>query len=530
MNKKDKQYLGYIFFLYFSIVAVKVLLTPLIKSPIINSDEPLHFIEASKIIALDMKYPPLYPFSISIAQQLFATVQSSYLATKVINCFLSTAVVFPAYFLSREFLRQKEPVVVALLSVIVPIAFIRNFFIQAENLFYPLFLLSVYLIIKAENNNSIKYAILGGLSIALTILTKPLGLVLVVGVLLLSIFKLLQREDFSKSGCSFAISLTILSPYLIYRGLKFGFDEKGLFSMGIIPRIESVITGINPVSDIVTKFISYFDYLVLASSIFFLIFSLSLLYYILKRRNVDSKLTTFVVFSWILVFTTLAVASIFLIEGSRIIGRYAFFLLPLVFIMGIKFTKTYNEKKNLSIIGVIAFVIPLMVFAEGFKGPAITSIVIYATYPVISAILISSIILLLLFIKLNIRQKRKILFYASILFLLELFILGNITAFQSVETASRQHYHNFNIGRYIADKNINATFDEDCFNVSGYYYWGTLFWSRGKIHKETINNTKNSHIISTKKLPHQVLTQNRITYPGKRNKTFYLYKRSEKYK
>lgn len=539
MNKKDREYLGYVFFIYLFIVAIKVLLSPLIKSPGIFGDEAVYFWMAkaplTNHVYIKLSYPPLYPISISLSHILFDTVHSSFLATKVINSFLSTTVIFPTYYLANLFLKRRESLFVSFLSTIIPLAFIGTFFIVSENLFYPIFILSVYLIIKSEIDNSIKYTILSGVVISLAILTRPLGLILIVGYLFLLFLKIIYRENISRYKYVFIpISITLV-PYFVYKILKYSyydFYQNILFGQCITEQIKGMIIGIYPFFNVLRMFISHFDYLTLASGIFFMVFSISLLYSILQKRKRD-KLTTFTLFSWVTIFTTLSVSSIFLLIDIIIISRYVFFVLPLLFIMGLKFISTYISKRESIVIGSMSLVVPLMLFMEGLDKaylPSITSYSYISSVPVLIVIGLSSVILLLLFLKMNNIKRRRIFLYVSVLFVSCLFLLGNIEDFQERRAISIDAYNKSAIGRYVLNNNINdVIFDEDDYKNWNWYYYGIMFWSDNRINKGDINNSK--YIITSKQLNETILAMYQVNDnkpPRLQGESLSLYRRSKK--
>ena len=177
-----------LFYLFLIFTAIKLLLIPTISSPHIIFDESILFIESQLIYHNHTyftdrwlgfpQYPPLYPLLIS-PTAIFSDVTQSFKAILVINCFISTTAIFPAYYLAKEYLAEREIWFVVILVGILPASFIYSYTIMSENLFIPLFLGSVYFLKKVLDVDNFKNNTLVGLFISLTVLTKMTGIILI---------------------------------------------------------------------------------------------------------------------------------------------------------------------------------------------------------------------------------------------------------------------------------------------------------------------------------------------------------------
>ena len=177
-----------LFSLFLIFTAIKLLLIPTISSPHIIFDESILFVESQLIWHNHTyftgrwlgfpQYPPLYPLLIN-PTAIFSDVTQSFKAILVINCFISTTAIFPAYYLARDYLAEREIWFVVILVGILPASFIYSYTIMSENLFIPLFLGSVYFLKKVLDEDNFKCNTLAGLFISLTVLTKMTGVVLI---------------------------------------------------------------------------------------------------------------------------------------------------------------------------------------------------------------------------------------------------------------------------------------------------------------------------------------------------------------
>ena len=191
-----------IFFVFIFSIAIKLAILWTIQSPHIVFDESNYYVIAKQIwedrdFHINMhpfpQYPPLYPFLISPIVGCIEDKILSFHCILVLNAFLSSLIVLPAYYLAKEYLNENDSIIVAFLTALMPPSFIYSLTIMAENLFFPLFLTSVYFMTKVYKTDNFKNNLLAGIFITLSILTKLIGLVLAI-VYLLEILYLRWRE------------------------------------------------------------------------------------------------------------------------------------------------------------------------------------------------------------------------------------------------------------------------------------------------------------------------------------------------
>src|SRR3989344_4201941 len=208
----------------FVIILLKIILSSFVFSPSAFSDEYTYskmarsffYSQEFTIHELPTKqYLPLYPIVLSIAY-LFQDMQIIYFIMKVVNAILSSLILIPSFLLAKEFISEKKALITALIISVYPSNFSFSPLIMAENLFYPLFLLTIYLIYKAFTEDHYKWNILSGISIGLTILTKINGIILIPVIAILCLYKIKRNEFSLKKAFLLGISfIMVILPWII---------------------------------------------------------------------------------------------------------------------------------------------------------------------------------------------------------------------------------------------------------------------------------------------------------------------------
>ncbi len=139
--KRQEKVLIYVFFL---IVAIKVLLSFFFLSPWIVVDEYAYAEIAESVFhgrlhivgttSFSHPYPTGYSYSI-VCTYFLGDMNFVYHAMLVLNVFLSTLIIFPAYLISKTFLSEKISLFVATSIAVLPSLTLHNFAIMSENMF-----------------------------------------------------------------------------------------------------------------------------------------------------------------------------------------------------------------------------------------------------------------------------------------------------------------------------------------------------------------------------------------------------------
>lgn len=173
--------------IYAGCVAVRTLLaTGISIIPLVSPDEPLYFNLARSLWTageVSVRGQPitydslLYPLLLS---PLFALPAGTNMlqAIQLLNALLMNAAIFPAWALAKRLTGSRRIAwLIALLAVLLPDVSLTRL-IVAENVGYPLLLLTLWLVLRAYDTRRVRDALLAALGCALLYLLKP-GLIAV---------------------------------------------------------------------------------------------------------------------------------------------------------------------------------------------------------------------------------------------------------------------------------------------------------------------------------------------------------------
>lgn len=183
MNLKTKQKLNSCqgitpFIIFFILIIVKSFFTLNADGPLIFYDEVLY-----KEFALNLykalffnkvSYPLLYPLSLAVA---FFFRENFYFVMLLLNILYSSAIIFPVWLISRLFFNTKRSTYCCILAALIPFHLIFPKLIMSENLFFPIFLFTVYVILKIPKKYNYLWSVLAGILIGMLHLTRHIALV-----------------------------------------------------------------------------------------------------------------------------------------------------------------------------------------------------------------------------------------------------------------------------------------------------------------------------------------------------------------
>ena len=373
-----KNWLKQIIILYLIIVIIKIALAYFIPAPSAFSDnygfakDARNFFYHGSFMIHNIvsTRPPLYSAILSISY-IFKDMNFVYFFMKVINALVSSLIIFPAWLLSREFFNKKKTTLLTIMIAVLPAHFSFTFFLMTENLFYPLFLFSIYFIYKSFVEESYKWDILAGIFIGLAYLTKIHALILPLAVIFVFLFKLFKKDwkEIGKKIIMAFFFLITISPLLIKNGLIFGWNKYLLFGAygEHLERTIDAVSG-NTFSFFLLFFfwfIFYLGYLMMASGFIFFVAN----FLAFKNYN-NEKAFIFSILSFLSVILLVFLAdrhskvgiseyqTIFsnLIGNARIIGRYVEVVIPLILINGLLGFKYLQKKSKIYIIPLIILV------------------------------------------------------------------------------------------------------------------------------------------------------------------------------
>ncbi len=176
----------------------------------------------------------------------------AYQAARLLTPFLTVTVVFPAYLLSRELLERRYALAVALLSVALPgVAYSST--LMTENLFYPLFVTSVWAAYRALASGRLRDGLIAGAVFVATYYAKPHVLVLVVAYTFCVLFWFCAslkapHDDLRKSISGFLfrlVPLALLCLALIPRFFALPADDHGISAILFGKGYQRLLQGSN---------------------------------------------------------------------------------------------------------------------------------------------------------------------------------------------------------------------------------------------------------------------------------------------
>ena len=359
--RKDIHKLILIFIL---LVIAKSLLSSFILAPSEFSDGYIYskiarsvfFSQELSVHEINVDHLPLYPIILSPAY-IFQDMNNVYLFMKIINAFISSLIIFPAFFLAKEFLSTKKSFLFSILISVLPSNFAFSSYLMTENLFYPLFLTSVYLIYKSFQEDRIKYDILASVFIGLSFLTRALSLVLIFIVFALFVYKIIKK-DYEIKDISIKLILYILpfliviSPWIV-RNMLLSNNELGIITSHYVNKSFALPRPLNIL--LLFSFIwtlLYFGFILLASGVIFLFMHLTTIKEFIKEK----KLFLLVIISYLSILSIIIIISrynagtvlsneILFKTYGRPLGRHIDVVLPLILLLGVIGSTMYNKIK-----------------------------------------------------------------------------------------------------------------------------------------------------------------------------------------
>lgn len=227
-------------YIYLILVLIKFFIAIFIVSPLGYADNYV-YLKMSQSIVTDHTfqfdgvdysiYPPLYPIVISISN-IFENMGLVMILIKLINSLLINAIIFPIYYIAKRFMAEKKSVMAAVLTSIIPPFVLFPAYVMSENLFYPLFIFSIFCMYQSIIKNSLKWDILTGIFIGLSYLTKINALALIAMIIsmpfLIIVLRLPKKQLLNKS-LVLAIAFLVISPWLVRNGMLYGFNMSGIW-------------------------------------------------------------------------------------------------------------------------------------------------------------------------------------------------------------------------------------------------------------------------------------------------------------
>jgi len=157
---------------------------------------------------------PIYPFWLAFIYLIFR----SYNAAIFVGALIFAVSAPIVYFIGREIFTEKIAIIAAFLSGLEPWALFQSGFLAAEQIFMPIFLLSIYFFCRYLKSGTTLQLCSASLILGIAALTRPVALFFVaIFVVLAFIFELRHSiwQSFRASALIFLIFIAVLAPWLI---------------------------------------------------------------------------------------------------------------------------------------------------------------------------------------------------------------------------------------------------------------------------------------------------------------------------
>ncbi|MDO5423187.1 MAG: glycosyltransferase family 39 protein [Eubacteriales bacterium] len=178
-------------------------------------------------------YPFLYPLALTPAH-LFG--ENSYLVMKILNAVYSSFVPVVTYKICRLYVEEKPSLVCAVFSMVIPFQYILTMCLMSENIYFPLFLLAIYLTLKPYQKKWQEDVAIA-VSLGVLMLTRHITVSIIPVFAVVWIMKQLNKEEtwgkiFARGFGIVAMILVVYSPWFISKYLQ-GHEIKTIIGLSI---------------------------------------------------------------------------------------------------------------------------------------------------------------------------------------------------------------------------------------------------------------------------------------------------------
>ena len=182
--------------LFFILFIIKIHLSTNFNGPFIFPDETVYNsvtqnVGHGKLYGKLGVFSPGYAILMSLAYYVSNNYFIVYHTMLVISAFVSSTIIFPSYFILDKYCSK---LISILGAVAVSASISSNFFsftLMTEVLFTPLFLFSIWFVLKSYETNEKKWALLASLSTVYLYVTRSTGLAMLIAFVLTFIFYIL---------------------------------------------------------------------------------------------------------------------------------------------------------------------------------------------------------------------------------------------------------------------------------------------------------------------------------------------------
>jgi hypothetical protein len=379
---KIDKWLIFLFISFITLFIIKIIISLNFSTPQVYNDAFIYGVLARDIsngqfwilgeVAFSPVHPPAgYSYLLSPAYIIGENINLVYHGMLIINCFLSSLVIIPAYLIMIRFVNKKIAFLTSLTIALLPTILAHNYLILSENALYPVFLFSCLLSIKTFTNEKLdkKFildSILLGISVSFLIFIKSTGLAMFGALSLIFLYKMLKNKKLSnlKYGLSF-IPIIPLIGYMFFQSASYTLGYPSASYSGNLALIFSNLSNFINFLLIISNEINYF---VLMSYFIFFAFTIFLILNFSKIKEKES-LKIFLIYGLLSIFFLIILTDIHIFSiDFKIYTRYVSPGLPIIFmfgVIGLNLFYKIKENKNDSRINIkiyIIFIISLLFF------------------------------------------------------------------------------------------------------------------------------------------------------------------------
>ena len=550
------------------LVLAKALLSINFQSPWIMPDEVSYAKMAGDIFgSVHSDLSRGYPLLLSIAYLSSGDMNVVYHSMLLINCFLSSLILFPSYFILNKYCPKDFSFLGAMAVATLPSLTLYTFLIMTENLFIPIFIFSIWFLLEAYEKEKPIWIFLAILSVTLLFFTRHTGIFMVISMAFSLIHYLLfgVRQKYLKQLVSGSSALTIFTAFtalfLAISGLVLSISHGHSYLKWMYDRTSSdsqifltLFTDFRHLKTYLALLQNEMGYMIVVT--YFIFSVLSLMFFlnvflplgrrcispsflnwykslrIEKKHSLKSTSIYFLLTSVVLILTT----TMYVYRLNwEIIGRYIDPIIPGLFLFGLIALYQIDENFNKRNFGLI--VISAIIFSAAFFLNFPASLlpdqiaVFYINFLTSRAPdwmifpALAAGFFLLLYIYFNFKKNRLILFTA----LMIVSVCASAYTYQQdlVFISETNHAQN-QIGAFLNmhsnSDNLPILMDMEDSKRDWYFASLTKFWTKKTISNCNLNETlldledskKNAYLITSKVLPLEPLA---VSTRG-----FYLYR------
>ncbi len=548
------------------LVLAKALLSLRFQSPWMMPDEASYAKMAADIFgSVNPVLSPGYPLFLSIAYLSSNDMKLVYHSMLLINCFLSSSILFPSYFILNRYCAKDFAFMGAMLVATLPSSVLYTFLIMTENLFIPLFIFSIWFLLQAYETEKPIWILLAISSVSLLFFTRHNGIFMVVSMAVSLVYFLFvgRRLKDLRNSISYKSAPAIFAAFIVLFLAVFAIiltrTNRYNYLMWMYSRVNedvqvyfALLTNADSLKAYLALMQNEIGYMIIATYFIFIILSLIFFWLLFlpsnricispslsgwcrslsaeKRRSLQSAIIYFLLICAALIpSTTMYVFRLsheiaYGNENWVIISRYIDPVIPGLFLFGLMALYGIREtldKRSLALIvasAAIFSVVFFMRFPALLNADVISIFFIqffinrspnFVAFPVLAAGFF-----LLLGMYLNLKKHKESFFIALIIFSL---CASAYTYHQTFIFHSDKNNVENGIGEFLnthASSDIYPIFMDGEDSQRDWYFLAlTSFWAKKEITEcninETLtdlkNNEKKAYLVSSKVLPLETL-------------------------